>query len=125
MQELLSIILAIVINLIPGKVTEFTVQITDIEGGESVKMQVTKQADGGWKAHGEKALKDPVTYYFDSTKVTVKNGDKNTTEDLAKHLTIGATPFRIQHCADGLNFLVNAEENDSRVVKVRWEAEKK
>ena len=124
MQAMLAIIVAIVTHLIPAGVTEFNVQIND--GDQRVEIQLTRQADGGWKAPSGKDLIESRTYYVDGTKVTTKVGDKTTTEDLAKRLTIGAMPFKVKHHAAGLDFLIeDPNKRDSRDVKVRWEAEKK
>ncbi len=124
MQELLVIIVAIVTHLTPAGVTEFDLQI--IDGDQRVEIQLTKQADGGWKAPSGKDLVESWTFYVDGTKVTTKDGDKTTTADLAKHLTIGAMPFKMMHHVKGLDFLVEDPENkqDSRVVKARWKAAK-
>jgi hypothetical protein len=124
---MLAIIVVILTNLAPAGVTEFNLRA--ITGNERVEIQLTRQADGGWKASG-KELREPLAFYVDGTKVTTKAGDKATTEDVAKHLTIGATPFEIKHHSDGLDFLVGAEKRDGRVVegkkefKVRWATEK-
>ena len=122
MESLLSIILAIVLNIIPAEVTEFSVQIAD--GDDTIVMQFEKQEGGGWKSQGGRGVKDPSTYYISGTKLTVKTSRKTSENDLAKHLTIGATPFKVRHRANGLDFLVTEEEKDSRVVRVRWKLEK-
>lgn len=129
MLHMLAIIVVILTNLTPAGVTEFNLQI--IDGDERVEIQLTRQADGGWKAQSGKELKESLAFYVDGTKVTTKAGDKATTEDLAKHLTIGAMPFKMKHHANGLDFLIEAEKRNGRVVeekkevKVRWKAEKK
>ena len=124
MLHMLSIIVVILSNLAPAGVTEFSLQISN--GDERVEIQLTRQADGGWKAQGGKELQDSLMFYVDGTKVTTKVGDKATTEDLAKHLTIGAMPFKMKHHAEGLDFIIEEPKNkqDSRVVNVRWKAEK-
>ena len=123
MLQMLAIIVVILTNLTPAGVTEFNLLI--IDGDERVEIQLTRQADGGWKAQSGR-LTEPLTFYVDGTKVTTKAGDKTTTEDLAKHLTIGAMPFKMTHHAEGLDFLIEDPEDkqDSRVVKVRWKAAK-
>jgi hypothetical protein len=120
MQQMLAIIVVILTNLAPAGVTEFNLQV--IDGDKRVEIQLTRQADGEWKAQSGKQLNEPVTFDVDGTKVTTKAGNRTTTEDLAKHLTIGAMPFQMKHHSDGLDFLIGAEERDGRVVEVRWKA---
>ena len=128
MLQMLAIIVVILTNLAPAGGAEFNLQI--IDGDERVEIQLTRQADGGWKAQSDKEFKESLTFYVDGTRVTTKAGDRTTTEDLAKHLTMGAMPFKMTHHADGLDFVIEAEKRDGRVVeekkeiKVRWEAEK-
>jgi hypothetical protein len=122
MESLLPIILALVLNIIPAEATDFTIQIA--EGDDSIELQFKKQEDGGWESQLGQAGKEPSTYYISGTKLTVKNSGKTSENDLAKHLTIGATLFKVRHRADGLEFLVKEEEKDSRVVRARWKLEK-
>jgi len=124
---MLALIVVILTNLTPAGVTEFNLKISD--GDERVEIQLTRQADGGWKAQA-KELDESLAFYVDGTKVTTKRGDKMTTEDLAKHLTIGAMPFKMTHHADGLDFLIGAEKRDGSVVEekkevnVRWKTDR-
>ena len=125
MQAILAIIVAIVTYLMPAGVTEFNVQIIDVGSDDSSVIQFTRQADGGWKGKS-KELKESLIYHVDGTKVTTKTNDKATTEDLAKHLTMGAMPFKMTHHAEGLDFFVEDPGNkqDSRELKVRWKEAK-
>ena len=124
-QYILSIIVAIVTHLIPDSVAEFNVQIIDVGSNDSTEIQLTRQAEGGWKVKG-KELKESLIYQVDGTKVTTKSDDKTTTEDLAKYLTMGTMPFKMKHHAEGLDFFVEDPGNkqDSRVLKVRWKEAK-
>lgn len=124
-QYILSIIVAIVTHLIPDSVAEFNVQIIEVGSKDLTEIQLTRQAEGGWKVKG-KELKDSLIYQVDGTKVTTKSDDKTITEDLAKYLTIGTMLFKIKHHAEGLDFFVEDPTNkqDSRELKVRWKEAK-
>ena len=130
----ISIIIAIVLNLIPAKVTSFTI-MPDKEGRETIRL--TKQADGGWKmTDGSKG--EMGTIHVDGTKMTVKDDGKKQTVDLSDHLDIdkdtdwkkiekvglGGSTLKIERKPNGLDLTLRAGKKDGGSdvpVKVRWE----
>jgi hypothetical protein len=133
-----SIIVAMVLNLIPGGVTSFTIK-DDVKGRETITL--TKQADGGWKmSDGPK--RDMGTIYLDGTKLTAKSDGKKQTVDLADHVDIdkdtdwkklktislkGAT-LKIERKPNGLDLILRDGKKDDgggERLKVRWEVPKK
>ena len=129
-----SIIVAMVLNLIPGGVTSFTIA-EDVKGRETITL--TKQADGGWKmSDGPK--RDMGTIYLDGTKLTAKIDGKKQTVDLSdrldidkdadwsklKTLKLGGTTLKIERKPNGLDLLLQNPKKDSdggERLKVRWE----
>lgn len=118
----MTIIIAIVVNLLPPGVAEFTLRIT--EGNDEVRVHVEKQEDQGWTAGNEDAPDAFGTFHVEGSSVTVQSRDGKTTQDLSKYLTVGATPFTIRHHPEGLDFLVNTGESGPRQVHARWTGQK-
>ena len=77
----MTIIVAIVLNLIPAEMNAFTMEIL----GDEQTLRYDKQADGGWKVAFDGG-RETATFYVDGTKLTTMDGGKPQTVDLAGHL---------------------------------------
>lgn len=135
---MISLILAIVMNLIPANVTSFTVEGLD----EGLTLRCTKQDDGDWVLTDEAGKGDRVAFRVDGTKLTMKDVGKEQTIDLAgqlgldedadwskiKELKIRGSKLVIERKPDGLDFVFGPEKNDDATperIRVRWEADEK
>jgi hypothetical protein len=129
------ILLVAVLNLIPARVTTFTMAA---DGTQTIRF--TKQADGGWK--GVQLPTEGIgTFYVAGTKLTTKENGKESSMYLAKMLgveektnwsklkeiKVGSTARQIERKANGVDFVLKEKKGDSTLTmtwKVRWEAKK-
>jgi hypothetical protein len=135
---MISLILAIVMNLIPADVTSFTVEGLD----EGLTLRCTQQAGGDWLLTDEAGKGDRVAFRVDGTKLTMKDAGKEQTIDLAgqlgvdkdadwskiKELKIRGNVLAIDRKADGLDLVFRPEKKDDanqRRIRVWWEADEK
>ena len=135
---MISLILAIVMNLIPANVTSFTVEGLD----EGLTLRCTKHDDGDWVLTDEVGKGDRVAFRVDGTKLTMKDADKEQTIDLAgqlgidqdadwskiEELKIRGNVLAIDRKADGLDLVFRPEKKDDanqRRIRVWWEADEK
>lgn len=127
---MLTVLLVAVLNIVPAHVQTFSLTMP---GGPA--LQFTKQTDGGWK--GVKPTgDDPRLFYVTGTKLTMKGGGKEITQDYAetlgltkapdwkelKDLTAGTQHIRIERRPDGLDFLLPGKDAEHRCL-VRWPTE--
>lgn len=136
--NMIYLILAIVMNLIPANVTSFTVEGLD----EGLTLRCTKQDNGDWLLTDEAGKGDRVAFRVDGTKLTMKEGGKEQTVDLAGHLgidkdadwskiktfNIGGNALAIERKPDGLDLVFQPEKNDDakqQKIRVRWESDDK
>lgn len=137
-MNMLSLILAIVLNLVPPDVKSFTVE--GLREGETIRC--TKQAGGDWRVIDEAGQVDRVAFHVDGTKLTVKDDGDKQTMDLADHLgiekdadwskietiNIGDGSITIERRPDGLDLAFRPEKNDDakqKRIRVRWEVDVK
>jgi hypothetical protein len=135
---MISLILAIVMNLIPANVTSFTVEGLD----EGLTLRCTKHDDGDWVLTDEVGKGDRVAFRVDGTKLTMKDADKEQTIDLAgqlgidqdadwskiEELKIRGNVLAIERKPDGLDLVFRPEKKDDakpQRFRVRWEADEK
>lgn len=127
MNSVLPMLIAVVLNLVPGEVTTFTMEVEERE-----IMHFTKQADGGWKARSQPDH-DLGTFYVDGAKLTNKRDGKEQTQDLSRMLGVGKDTswmklktFRfgdakisIVHKENGLDFNFR-ERRGTKVINETW-----
>ena len=131
---MLTILLVAVLNIIPAGVKTFSLTLPD-----NKPIQFTKQADGGWKGVKQTG-DDPRLFYVTGTKLTMKGGEQEFTQDYAetlgltappnwkelKTLTAGTQLIRIERRPDGLDFVLPGKQDGKDIDRhclVRWPAE--
>jgi hypothetical protein len=135
-----ALVLVIVVNMLPAGMDRFTMGLSS----ERNAVQLTKQADGGWRMKDIGATKG-VVFYVTGTKITIKGKSKEEsgTKDVGDMLGVdtktdwtrvtdltllGKTPLHVDRKPDGLDILVTLSGDDTgqdtmRTFTVRWEKE--
>ena len=132
MISFLAILIVVALNLVPGNVTTFTIQMNEKES-----ISFTKQSDGGWKAVA--LPKDDLgTYQVDGAKLTINGQGKTYTQDFStmlgvdknsdwknlKAIRYGDTPVLIDRKENGFDLIRKVKEGGgetNQIYKVRWE----
>ena len=130
MSQVLIILIGVVLNLVPLDVTSITIP------SEKGEVSLTKQAGGDWILNGS-----PISFRADGAELTMKAGGKEQKFDLSKmagidkkadwaklkEITLGGRPAQILPKANGLDFVLEAEEGDKnapRTYEARWKQSK-